>query len=66
MAQIPEQGMDGRLQSLLVDKRQAFLEWLQGLGVQTCSDLRGIWSGGGSMGTLSLHHATATTEAFVG
>eukprot|EP00434_Breviolum_minutum_P042567 symbB.v1.2.037894.t1/scaffold5524.1/size28298/3 len=39
----------GRLQSLLVDKPQAFLEWLQGLGVQTCSDLRGMWPGGGAM-----------------
>ena len=36
MAQAAENGMDGRLQS-------------QGLGVQTCSDLRGMWPGGGAM-----------------
>ena len=41
--------MEGHLQGLVVDKPQAFLEWLQGLGVQTCLDIRGMWPGGASM-----------------
>ena len=48
-AAVAPAAIEGHLQGLIVDAPQSFLEWLQGLGVQTCADVRGMWPGGASM-----------------
>ena len=46
----PEGGaMEGKLLTLLADRPPWFTLWLQGLGIQTCSDLRNVWKSGAEM-----------------
>ena len=41
--------MEGKLLTLLADRPPWFTLWLQGLGIQTCSDLRNVWKSGAEM-----------------